>query len=237
LSQSMLAWDLEPTRLDVSKRVLSDFITWIQSDRTWLILFAGKAFQSIPLSYDYDFLWNFIEKITIDTIDVENPDLQGTAIWDALVLASDVLTRWENDREKVIILITDGTANRWVDPEVALKLLKEKNIKTYTIWVGKEGITVIDVSVWPGFTQRVEIPWVDEKSLQNIARETWWKYFRADSQWAFQEILDTISVLEKSELEIEQIQFHSSRTEILLYLLLLSFGFLGYIVFIKKIQL
>lgn len=48
-------------------------------------------------------------------------------------MASEVLFRDSSPREKVIILITDGEANKGVDPELALKLLKDRNIKTYTI--------------------------------------------------------------------------------------------------------
>jgi hypothetical protein len=77
-----------------------------------LILFAGKPFQSIPLTYDYSFLQDFIETLSVESIDQSQNILQGTAIGDALVLGVGVLEKESPEREKVIILITDGTANR-----------------------------------------------------------------------------------------------------------------------------
>jgi len=71
--------------------------------------------------------------MSVESVDQNNPILQGTAIGDALVLGTGVLSKENPEREKIIILITDGEANRGIEPELALKLLKEKNTKTYTI--------------------------------------------------------------------------------------------------------
>ena len=60
-------------------------------------------------------------------------------------MAAGTLTEQQDSREKVIVFITDGEANKGVDPKLALKLLKEKNIKTYTIGVGKSEQTSIIV--------------------------------------------------------------------------------------------
>jgi Mg-chelatase subunit ChlD len=64
-----------------------------------------------------------------------------------LILAADALLDKEKQREKIIILITDGTANKGVTPEIAMKLLQDRKIKTYTIGVGKKESTTIDVVV------------------------------------------------------------------------------------------
>jgi Ca-activated chloride channel family protein len=237
LSYSMVAQDLLPNRLEAAKSVFRDFVSWIQNDRVWLILFAGKAFQSIPLSYDYDFLNQFIAKIDIETIDWKNSNLQGTAIWDALVLANDVLSKGETQREKIVILITDGAANRWVDANIVLKLLSENDIKVYAIWVWKDEETFINVMLAPWFNRQVAVAGVDEGILKNISRLTGWKYYRADNTESLKEILKTISYLEKTEIEMEIILFHSSKRWVFLYLLILSFTALGYIVFFKRIQI
>ncbi len=237
LSYSMIATDLSPTRLEVAKQVLWDFIAGIESDRIGVILFSGKPFQSVPLTHDYNFVSNFIEDIRIDTINQQHQNLQGTAIWDGLVLASDVLLSSEPEREKVIILITDWEANRGVKPELALKLLKQEGIKTYSIWVWKQWQTSIDVPTWFWFNQKVLVSWVDEEILKKIAEETGGEYFRADSLSTFSSILSTIWKLEKSKLEIEVIQFHNSQRSRVLYVLLLCFWIIWYIVFFKKIKL
>jgi Mg-chelatase subunit ChlD len=85
------------------------------------------------LSFDYDFLIDFVSGISVDTIDQRFPGLSGTAIGDGMMLAADGLLRDTTEREKIMILIADGEANTGVDPLVALKYLKDNSIKTYTI--------------------------------------------------------------------------------------------------------
>lgn len=237
LSYSMSATDLKPNRIDAAKQVITEFVWELSSDRVGLILFAGKPFQSIPLSYDYTFLTQFISDIHLEMIDQSNPQLQWTAIWDALVLASDALDKKNTSKQKVIILITDGEANKWLEPLIALKLLKEKNIKTYTIGVGKSGDTTVDVPVWRWLIQRVLIGWVDEEILKKIAQETWGKYFRADSKNTFKQILDTISLLEKSTIETEIYKYHTSKKWIIFLILDILLLCIAYILFIKKIKI
>ena len=237
LSYSMIAEDITPSRIEVAKNVLSDFVWELEADRIGLILFSGKPFQSVPLSYDYDFLQEFIEAMDVETINQAQSWLQWTAIWDGLVLASDILSSQDSEREKIIILITDGEANKWVEPALALKLLKQKGIKTYTIGVGKEGDTAITITTPLGIAQRILIGGLDETILQKIASETGWKYFRADSSQAFQDILDTIAKLEKSTLETEIYSFEKSKIGFILILWLMSVLWLWFFVFIKKIRL
>lgn len=56
VSKSMLANDFSPNRFEVAKNVLSDFVTQLQSDRLGLVVFAGKPFTSVPLTFDYSFV-------------------------------------------------------------------------------------------------------------------------------------------------------------------------------------
>ncbi len=236
LSYSMIAKDLKPNRLEVAKSVFVDFVSQLKTDRVWLILFAWKPFQSVPLSYDYDFLKSFITEIDMETIDQWRWWLQGTAIGDGLVLASDVLLRDTTDREKVIILITDGEANVWVKPEVALKLLKDKGIKTYTIWVGKDKQSSIDVVNPLGFGQRILVWWLDEKILKKIAKETGGKYFRADSPEAFKNIVSTIAKLEKKPLETELYSFQQEASKEIILIMFFVLSLVSWVYFVKKIR-
>lgn len=237
VSYSMIAQDIKPNRLEVAKWVFWDFVSNLTSDRVGLILFAGKPFQSTPLTYDYWFLKSFISDISVDTLYQWNSQLQWTAIWDGLVLAADILTSHENQREKIIILITDGEANKWVKPELALKFLKDKKIKTYTIWVWKDEETTIVIPSTMGFSQQMLVWPVDEEILIKIANETWGRYFRADSKKSLSEILEIIWKLEKKELELETYIFYEDKSYIILLLLLLLYIPLFLIVFFKKIHI
>ena len=237
LSYSMIAEDIKPSRIEVAKSVFQDFILGLETDRVGLILFSGKPFQSVPLSYDYTFLHDFVGDISIDTIDQRNPQLQWTAIGDALVLASDVLTSDESiEREKVIILITDGEANKWVEPLLALKLIQEKGIKTYTIGVGKDDITTISAEIAPWVFQNIEIWGIDEEILQKIASETGAEYYRADSAAALESILERIAELEKKEIEIEVRSSSNSWRPIISLLFCIISLVLMYCIFIKSIR-
>ncbi len=236
LSYSMIAEDLNPNRLDVAKKVTSDFIDTRESDRVWLILFSGKPFTSVPLTFDYDFLREYIASISIESIDRSYGQLGWTAIWDGLVLAYDTLKNEEN-RQSVIILITDWEANTGIDPIIALKLLKDHNIRTYTIWVWGLKDTFIEYVDDFGFTSKLAIGWIDESTLKKIATETWWQYYRATSQEGLQEIFDSISELEKTEIEEKTIEKQVDRYEPFLYILVFLFSLLFIIISRKNINI
>lgn len=236
ISKSMVAEDLSPSRIEVAKKVVSDFVWWLHSDRVWMILFAGKPFQSIPLSYDYSFIQDFTSKISVETINQNHKLLWGTAIWDGLILAADILSKDKSEREKIIILITDGEANQWINPALALSYIQDKWIKVYSIGVGKNEETYIITHVTWWFRQKTLIEGVDEALLRKISISTGWRYFRADSPETFASILQTIWALEKKQLEYEVIETQSSQKNFFLFLLFLDLLLLVYIVLIKKMH-
>ncbi len=241
-SYSMIATDIQPSRIEVTKKVISEFIWEIKADRVGMILFAGKPFNSVPLTFDYDFLRDFISEVSVDTINQERRQLSGTAIGDALLLAGKTLLQkedrgWEKgERKKIIILLTDGSANRWVDPLVALSYLKENHIKTYTIGVGKDKDTTIALidSFW--FQQHLQVGGIDEKTLKKIATETWGKYYRADSKETLEKIFSDIAKLEKKDIEVETLTLNNPQDTKFIFVLLILFGFLGVLVFHKRFE-
>lgn len=222
LSYSMIAEDIQPNRLEVAKKVLEDFFGKLQSDRVGLILFSGKPFTSIPLTFDYSFLKEYISNIQVEMIDQSRMDMAGTAIGDSLLLASANLEKEKtpNTKQQIIILITDGEANKGIDPLLSLKYLKDQNIKTYTIGVGKDDITYITIpSPVSGFSQKVQVGGIDEETLKKIAIETGGKYYRADSEDALEAIFTDIETLEKSELQYENYSYETSFEKRILILL------------------
>ncbi len=236
-SYSMIAEDIAPSRIEVAKEVISTFIGQLEGDRVGIVLFAGKPFTSVPLTFDYDFLQDFLWEVSVNTIDQDRPYLRGTAIWDSLVLAADNLLKDEPEREKVIVLMTDGEANVGIDPLLALRYVKEKSIKTYSIWVGSEDETFIELIDDFWFKRRVPIGGVDEETLKKIANETGGNYYRADSKQALDSVFSDIQSLEKKEIEVEYFTTHTREYSVfLLMLTLLVFG-VCFIVFGKKIEL
>ena len=102
ISNSMLAQDIPPSRLERAKKFAMDLVDELKGERIGLILFAGNAYLQMPLTTDYAAAQLFIKSA--------HPGLatsQGTAIGDVLDLAMRAYE--ENDvRHKALILITDG---------------------------------------------------------------------------------------------------------------------------------
>lgn len=230
ISYSMLAEDLKPNRLEVAKNMIQKFVWNLKTDRVWIIIYAWKTFTSSPLSFDYNIIKKIVWKISVETINQKYNFIQWTATGDSMILAAK---NFENkEKENVIILITDWEANRWIEPIIATEYIKKmgKNIKIYTIgvWWEEDATIKLKNSFW--WYEELLVWWVDEESLKQIADITWWKYFRAKNNSTFQEIFDTISELEKSEIIEKKI---TSKKDLYFYLVLVLI-FLFNILFLFK---
>ncbi|MFP4370071.1 MAG: vWA domain-containing protein, partial [Candidatus Kapaibacterium sp.] len=131
VSNSMLAEDIKPNRLEQSKQAIARLIERLKNDRIGLIAFAGEAFVQLPLTSDYS-----AAKLMTSTLSTDIIPTQGTAIGRALDLAKESFSE-EKERQKVIILITDGENHE----DDALALAKEadkKGIIIHTIGMGSE---------------------------------------------------------------------------------------------------
>ena len=137
-SRSMLAEDVNPSRLDRAKREILDLLSIIQGDRMGLVAFAGEAFLQCPLTLDYGSFNIFLEALTPDYLPVGGTDLAG-----ALTVSMDAFNS-DDASDKAIILITDGESTDG-KVEEAIKTASEKGIKIFTIGVGsREGVPVPD---------------------------------------------------------------------------------------------
>lgn len=219
ISYSMKAEDLSPNRLEIAKDTLVNFISQISSDRVGLTIFAGKPFTSVPLTFDYNFLKDYIKNIDVDTINQAYTYLQGTAMWDALLMWINAFDK-NNNREKVIILITDWEANKWIPPLQAVKLARDKNIKVYTIWIWweKDSFVYLVDNIWR--KTKVEIWWVDEKTLKSIAGITNASYFRATDNESLKNIFKELWKLNKTDIEIKKQVQYAPNYEIFEYILI-----------------
>ena len=128
----------------------------------------------------------------------------GTAVGDG---AATALSRIKDikAKSKVVILLTDGVSNAGkVDPQNAAELAKALKVKIYTIGAGSKGRVPYPAK---DFFGNKTYQWVsinlDEESLQNIAKTTGGKYFRAKDTRSLKNIYDEIDRLEKTKIEIE----------------------------------
>ena len=90
-----------------------------------------------------------IRSISTDSIHQEIPGLSGTAMGDGLLTGVNMLESTDSgstsQREKTIVLVTDGDANLGIHPEIAARYAHTKNIRIYTIGIGSSGETYISV--------------------------------------------------------------------------------------------
>jgi Ca-activated chloride channel family protein len=200
-STSMLAEDFKlgrerSNRLEVVKRVVKDFIGNRHSDRIGIVAFASRAYTVSPLTLDYGWLMQNLDRVNIGMIE------DGTAIGSGMSSALNRLKDTEA-KEKVIILLTDGRNNAGkISPLTAAEAAEALNIKIYTIGAGTKGLAPYPAEDFFGnrVYRQVKIE-IDEESLQKIAQKTGARYFRATDTESLQKIYDEIDTLEKTVIE------------------------------------
>jgi Ca-activated chloride channel family protein len=124
------------TRLEVTKEALRDFIGRRRDDRISLIVFSGRAYVVSPLTFDYDYLTRYVEMVHDQSIRNEGM----TAIGEGIGLATQVLMRQSTgaERNKVIVVFTDGENNFGREPLQALAEADTAGIRVHVIGVDLE---------------------------------------------------------------------------------------------------
>ncbi|MFA6125679.1 MAG: VWA domain-containing protein [Bacteroidales bacterium] len=199
ISGSMLAEDFKPNRLEASKAVATEFIAGRPDDRMGLVVFSGESFTQCPLTTDHAVLMNLFQGIQSGIIE------DGTAI--GLGLATSVNRLKDSEaRSKVIILLTDGMNNRGeIAPITAAEIAKTFGIRVYTVGVGTLGTAPYPFKTPFGIQyQNVKVE-IDEGVLQEIAQMTGGKYFRATNNQKLREIYQEIDKMEKSRIDVKEI--------------------------------
>lgn len=134
LSKSMLAEDVQPTRIERAKKDIEDLVDALKGDRIALVAFAGRVETRCPLTLDYNFF-----KWALDECHPGVVALGGTAIGDAIREGIKLFDKEEEDsrRTKAILLITDGEDHETAPLEAA-KLARKNNITIFTIGFGDD---------------------------------------------------------------------------------------------------
>ena len=220
VSNSMLAEDIKPSRLEKAKHELDDFIDLLQGDRIGLIAFAGMAHLVCPLTLDYG-----AAKLFLQMMDTELIPVQGTALEDAIRLAIKSFNQKER-KHKVLILITDGEDHEG-DPVKAAREASDEGIVIYTIGIGSpQGVPIPIYDQYGrslGFKKdrngNVVTTRLDVKTLQKIAFISNGKYYIASSgQSELRKIYDEIRKMEKKELSSRKFAQYEDRYQIFLIL-------------------
>lgn len=183
VSNSMLAADVSPNRLQKSKRIVSQLIDGMENDKVGLIVFAGKAYMQIPITSDY-----VSAKLFMNSISPSVVPMQGTAIGDAIDLATRSFGEGDEDEERkvgrAIIVITDGE-NFEDDARAAAARAAKKDILVHVVGVGTAEGAPIPQEGMLSFKKNIDgetvITRLNEQMCGEIAREGNGIYVQADN--------------------------------------------------------
>ena len=203
VSNSMLAEDIKPNRLERSKMAISKMVDKMNNDRIGLIVFAGEAYTQVPVTTDYLSAKMFLSTLSTDVVPV-----QGTNIASAIELAMNSFSP-TNEKNKALVIITDGEDHQENAVDLAVKA-KEKGIIVHTIGMGlPKGVPIPTV---PGSSNpiyrkdkdgNVVISKLNEEILQKVAAAGGGTYQRANnSQIGLNKLFDEINKMENKYFKI-----------------------------------
>lgn len=229
VSNSMLAEDVTPSRLEKAKQMLSKLTDGFTNDKVGLIVFAGDAFTQLPITSDY-----ISAKMFLSSINPAMVSTQGTAIGAAINLAVRSFTPSETS-DKAIILITDGE-NHEDDAVGAAKNAAEKGIHVNIVGMGLPKGAPIPIGGTNNYMKdkdgNVVITQLNETMCQEIAGAGKGLYVRADNtNSALKTLQKEIEKMNKSELDSKVYSEYDERFQMLtwiaLFILIVEFFVLG----------
>ena len=188
VSNSMLAEDYSPNRLDRAKLAISRLVDKLRDDRIGLIVFAGNSFVQLPITTDY-----VSAKMFLSSISTESVPVQGTAIGDAINTAMRSFSA-QSEKSRAVIVITDGE-NHEDDPVTAAKQAAEMGARVFAIGVGSpEGKPIpMNGELLKDKDGEIVVTRLDEKVLQDVAAAGNGVYVRAgNNEFGLNPIIEDI---------------------------------------------
>lgn len=212
VSNSMLAEDFEPNRLERTKYAIGKLFEGLHQERVGLVAFAGEPKVQLPITSDYRMAQAFAKRLSPSLVGE-----QGTAIGKALQLATLSFSS-QSEQSRVIVLITDGE-NHEDDAVEAARVAKEQGIRIYTIGIGTpEGAPIkINGEFVKDEDGQMVVSKLGEQMLEQIASITDGAYVRATKQSiGLEEIVKSINEMEKSELSTVRYEEYNEQYQYLL---------------------
>ncbi|MDR3328860.1 MAG: VWA domain-containing protein [Prevotellaceae bacterium] len=197
VSNSMMARDFSPNRLESAKRAIARLVDQLGNDRIGLIVFAGDAYIQLPITSDY-----VSAKLFLNSINTGIVPKQGTAIGKAIVTATRSYTL-QSEKSRALIIISDGE-NHEDDPTEAATTAAKEGIKIYTIGIGSpqgSPIQLKDGSMMKDRQGNMVITRLDEAVLESVAKSGNGIYMQATpSNLRLSDIINDVRKLDKQEL-------------------------------------
>ncbi|MDG1760799.1 MAG: VWA domain-containing protein [Flavobacteriaceae bacterium] len=205
VSKSMLAEDIAPNRIDKSKRLVSETINQLRSDRIGIIAYAAKAIPQLPITTDFGAAKMFLQGLNTNML-----SSQGTAIEEAIGLANGYFDD-KNQTNRVLCIVSDGEDHGTGALAVAEKAL-ELGITIFAIGVGTEKggpIPIKKRGVVESYKKddqgEVVITRLQAETLKELANATDGLYVSGeDTQQAVELIIERLQQMDKQEFEAKQ---------------------------------
>ena len=197
ISNSMLAEDITPSRLDRSKMMVENLVDHFTNDKIGLLVFAGDAFVQLPITSDY-----VSAKMFLSSIDPSMMATQGTDIARAIDMASHSFTQ-EEGIGKAIIVITDGEDHEGGALESA-EAAKKAGMRVYVLGVGSTQGAPIPIPGTGDYmkdnTGNTVMSALNEDMCRQVAQAGGGAYIHVENNSAAQDQLDNeLSKLAKKE--------------------------------------
>ena len=220
VSNSMLAEDYSPNRLERAKLAISRVVDKLRDDRIGLVVFAGNSFVQLPITTDY-----VSAKMFLNSISTGSVPIQGTAMGEAISTALRSFSA-QSDKSRAIIVITDGE-NHEDDPVAAAEQAASMGVRVFTIGVGSPQGTMIPLEDGGYLEDRDGNPVVtrlDDKVLQDVAAAGKGLYIHAGNrEFGLEPIINEIARMDDEE--YNSIVFEEY-DELYMYFLAVAFFFL-----------
>ena len=196
VSNSMLAEDYSPNRLERAKLAISRVVDKLRDDRIGLVVFAGNSFVQLPITTDY-----VSAKMFLNSISTGSVPIQGTAMGEAISTALRSFSA-QSDKSRAIIVITDGE-NHEDDPVAAAEQAASMGVRVFTIGVGSPQGTMIPLEDGGYLEDREGNPVVtrlDDKILQDVAAAGKGLYIHAGNrEFGLEPIINEIARMDDEE--------------------------------------
>ena len=192
VSNSMLAEDYSPNRLERAKLAISRLVDKLRDERIGLIVFAGNSFVQLPITTDY-----VSAKMFLNSISTESVPVQGTAMGDAISTAMKSFSL-QSEKSRAVIVITDGE-NHEDDPVSAAQQAAELGVRIFTIGVGSpEGKPIpFEGELLKDKNGDIVVTRLDESILRDVADAGNGLYVRAGtSEFGLNPVINEIKKME-----------------------------------------
>ena len=192
VSNSMLAEDYSPNRLERAKLAISRLVDKLRDERIGLIVFAGNSFVQLPITTDY-----VSAKMFLNSISTESVPVQGTAMGDAISTAMKSFSL-QSEKSRAVIVITDGE-NHEDDPVSAAQQAAELGVRVFTIGVGSpEGKPIpFEGELLKDKNGDIVVTRLDESILRDVADTGNGLYVRAGtSEFGLNPVINEIKKME-----------------------------------------